>query len=135
MNIKKYIPMFTPGPWTIEKNRHGAPIITAKYHVNVLSECDREICKVFYHGGSEDNQVDNNAKLIVMAPDMLQELVITEQTLRNIGNDLFYSTSYNPSKFNIVIIENRTRTMRDLIRKATGRPDYYAWEIPDGKEK
>lgn len=63
----------TPGPWRIDKVRtmNGAPIITAS---NSWMGNTRELCKVLYHGGSEDPEVMGNAALLESAPEAMQEL-------------------------------------------------------------
>jgi hypothetical protein len=58
----------TPGPWAIAPDPEhltAAPL--------VISE-SRNIAKVLYYGGSEDNQVNANAYLIAAAPEMLEAL-------------------------------------------------------------
>lgn len=55
----------TPGPWEKRFHYSGAPIIVTD---------ERQVAKVLYHGGSEDNEVHANAKLIAAAPDMYEAL-------------------------------------------------------------
>lgn len=112
-NRIKYLPKRSPGPWYVNANiKHGAPEVINK---------SRRIAKILYDPGSEDNEVHNNAQLIAMAPELLQEIVVSEQTLRNLSSEYINDDHQ-------IIIRNRTKRMRDLIRLATGRPDYYAWE-------
>lgn len=51
----------TPGPWRVEES-WGAPCIQAK---------KRPVATVLYHNGSEDPDVEANARLIAAAPDLL----------------------------------------------------------------
>ncbi len=62
----------TPGPWKLDLGL-GAPEVVGN---------NRRIARVLYEGGSEDNEVDANARLIAAAPDLLG-------TLRYISKDAF----------------------------------------------
>ena len=57
----------TPGPWRINTrlSRNGAPVISGD---------GRDIAKALYHMGSEDPEVDANARLIASAPELLEAL-------------------------------------------------------------
>ena len=57
----------TPGPWRINTrlSRNGAPVISGD---------GRDIAKALYHMGSEDPEVDANARLIAAAPELLAAL-------------------------------------------------------------
>ena len=53
----------TPAPWRLDhKSLYSAPIIFSD---------TRNIAKVLYHGGSEDQEVIANAHLIAAAPELL----------------------------------------------------------------
>jgi hypothetical protein len=57
---------FTPGPWVIApdpKHLAAAPVVISS---------TRNIAKVLYHLGSEDNEVNANAHLIAAAPELLE---------------------------------------------------------------
>lgn len=54
--------MHTPGPWRIDKGL-GAP--------EIISD-NRRIARVLYHLGSEDREVDSNARLIAAVPELLE---------------------------------------------------------------
>jgi hypothetical protein len=57
----------TPRPWkVIGKPGYEAPIIVSE---------KRSIAKVLYHSGSEDNDVDGNAVLIIHAVNLHDDLV------------------------------------------------------------
>jgi len=58
---------YTPGPWVIVgQPGYSAPIIRND------TRPSRDIAKILYDGGSEDKEVDANAKLIARAPDLLE---------------------------------------------------------------
>lgn len=53
----------SPGDWRLKPNNpYGAPIVETD---------EREIAKILYHGGSEDREVMDNARLIIAAPKLL----------------------------------------------------------------
>lgn len=51
----------TPGPWKVKQGL-GAPDIVSK---------ERLVARALYHMGSEDREVDSNARLIAAAPELL----------------------------------------------------------------
>ena len=53
----------SPGDWRLTPSVLGAPIVETE---------QREIAKVLYHGGSEDPEVTDNARLITAAPKLLE---------------------------------------------------------------
>lgn len=53
----------SPGDWRLKPGVKGAPIVETD---------EREIAKVLYHGGSEDHEVLDNARLIAAAPKLLE---------------------------------------------------------------
>ena len=63
----------TPGPWKIDKvlTMNAAPIITAE---TCWRNQSRVVAKAMYHSGSEDPEVQANAKLIAATPDLLEAL-------------------------------------------------------------
>ena len=59
----------TPGPWIVDgKPGYEAPEIHAG---------NRRIARVLYHLGSEDREVDANARLMAAAPDLLEACKLT----------------------------------------------------------
>ena len=63
--------MITEGDWYIDKKLtdNGAPIIVSD---TCWRNEKRQIAKVLYHSGSEDPEVDDNARLIAAASDLLE---------------------------------------------------------------
>ena len=53
------------GTWRLKENNHAAPEIVTD---------ERVIARVLYHGGSEDPEVDANARVLVAAKQMLEAL-------------------------------------------------------------
>ena len=53
----------TKGPWFVD----GTP----GYEALEIHAEGRRIAKALYHGGSEDNETDANARLMAAAPDLL----------------------------------------------------------------
>lgn len=96
----------TPGPWKIApdpKHLTASPLI--------ISET-RNIAKVLYDGGSEDREVDANARLIASAPKMAELLRRAEELLERSKR----------------IIQSSSSGIPHLIE---GSLESLAWEIDD----
>ncbi|KKL66498.1 hypothetical protein LCGC14_2144400 [marine sediment metagenome] len=90
----------TLGPWKLAPDPYrAAPQIIAN---------GRRIAKVFYEGGSEDREVDYNARLIAAAPELL---ITAEEMLRALQT---HTVLGRGDYFNAV-----ERQMKQAIAKAT----------------
>ena len=79
---------YTPGPWRID----GKP----GYEAPEIHATNRRIARVLYHLGSEDREVDANARLIAAAP----ELLVSLQELMDLVEDII-DGAYVPDDFTL----------------------------------
>lgn len=95
----------TPGPWKIEDQLvRAAPEI-------ITSDGKRRIARVLYHTGSEDREVDGNAWLIAVVPDLLEAC----EGLVN------YRDTAGPFNFQLEKADDFIRLMRLTIAKVRGK--------------
>ena len=91
--------MHTKGPWEAYQYDN-------KTNIDGLGR--QSVCSLAWNGDTEAN-----ARLIAQAPAMLKELMIAEQTIRNLGNGELSGDAQD-------IALNRARVMAEVIRKAKG---------------
>ena len=119
---RKKIIQHAKSPWSVEQvpieSRGGS---NTCFKIGPFVACIYDDWRQRDRGFSED-EIKANANLIALSPDILHVLITSEQTVRNIGQEF----PWESDKYSIC--EQTSKGMRDVIRKATGRDDYYSWE-------
>ena len=98
----------TPRPWKV-KHTIGAPEIVSN---------TRRVAIALYDGGSEDNQVDANARLMAAAPSLLEASQLVMQATGG-GRHLARFLNDDTGKLGVYLSPSELRTIITAIADAT----------------
>lgn len=110
---------YSPGPWQIKRNTplHSMPFqIVGKFNPNT-GHCGH-VCNVFVHEDKRDNTELANARLIVVAPEMLEMLQSLIKDCIEMAEAEFGDETTGETE-TIRAYPKTIKRIRELIAKAT----------------